>query len=577
MDGTNWNSPSTVDKWKLEGCDGFVIEIARGLIESEMQQMSEEVLNIPFIVMEADIRPSSPNIHLAVLAAVLCIKNSTQIEPKILSEIPVPKMKFVMEGSKNDDVTIHNCSLCSEHVFLIERLIAQKKVYHRKCFICSECGKLLHRFSYRNQNGALVCYTHLPYSVLAKEIQKKVQFRSVKPRPPPKPVSLRKQNYAFCSSSKKNNESSNEMECNLLQSHDMKQNSIPSQIFTRINSARKEASCSSSETRPVPPPRPKRKSFIQLSQAYLGEQSGGHFIAVSKDDVQPEVTAVHTNVNDYTDTSNSFGFDDNKDCKSENNDYGYSPNPCELDLSNANSIPEHNSLTRVCRFSSNSCTKKTRPKSPPPSPPPPKPPRVMHSLPIKELSTFSSDVNCAVINFTEENYDSMSISSIEKILNLLNEQLSLTESQGTALEEQLYVIMKQKGEEWHNNDNISQWINIFGNHCVLLRKQTICIKKLMEKFLDQIHAKTELELRLLIEDEEGLDKSSDDVKREAELLELLIDIIEQRSLLVGARMLESNWESKHEGQRLTELCTTESKKISEANQDTFEEVTKKID
>ncbi|VDN18243.1 unnamed protein product [Gongylonema pulchrum] len=91
-----------------------------------MREMSEEVLGIPLMVIEADLFPPSPSSRFALLAAVICIRSSTALEPKTLEKLVAPKLSFEMENEEAGNRMSVNCIVCSQRTFLIERVIAQK-------------------------------------------------------------------------------------------------------------------------------------------------------------------------------------------------------------------------------------------------------------------------------------------------------------------------------------------------------------------------------------------------------------------------------------------------------------------
>uniref|UniRef100_A0A915PY56 LIM zinc-binding domain-containing protein n=1 Tax=Setaria digitata TaxID=48799 RepID=A0A915PY56_9BILA len=524
-------------------------------------EMSEAVLGIPFVVVEADLLPLSEAVCLALLSAMICIKNSTQIEP---------------DGKESDVANPHYT--CLRHVYFTERVIAQKQVYHRICFICSECGELLHRFSYRDQMGILVCYKHLPYSLLVKKWSKN-RLRILKnPCPLPKPVSIRNQRDGLFFNGNERSEKLKGMENNFFESRDGKLCFISQsrEIGVTINTSRETmVSTDSSETCPIPPPKPKRKNLLQQFRQFstpssaLGDSTSETRISTSsmEDGLLPNTVILRTDLATFPGSPNPLD-PDVEDSISNKDDYDKCLNPFEI----------HNDVNK---YTSNSMAKWNHPKSRPPPPPPPKPPLVMWS-PLTELSSRSSSDNRAVflyvvslketvgeakshscvgkdlqedlINFTEEKYDNLSLNSINEILNVLDKRLDLIEMEGKALKKELLVIvaqsMSQDSSDWQKDERVSQWMNAFEKHCILLRQQTICVKKfvLLEYFFFfavdgwrnfwMKFSRKELELRHLIESER--EKDPCEVEREAELLELLIDIIGQKSLLVGSKLLRSD-------------------------------------
>lgn len=54
-----------------------------------MMQLAQDVLGIPLLVTEADLPSSLPNLNLALLTALVCIKSSVDVEPSKLPTISV--------------------------------------------------------------------------------------------------------------------------------------------------------------------------------------------------------------------------------------------------------------------------------------------------------------------------------------------------------------------------------------------------------------------------------------------------------------------------------------------------------
>ncbi|XP_073492852.1 MICAL-like protein 2 [Aquarana catesbeiana] len=72
-----------------------------------------------------------------------------------------PVRAGIREINENSAVS-SNCSICGKHVHLVQRHMAEGKLYHRNCFRCKQCSRTLQPGNYKagDHPGTLVCTNH---------------------------------------------------------------------------------------------------------------------------------------------------------------------------------------------------------------------------------------------------------------------------------------------------------------------------------------------------------------------------------------------------------------------------------
>ena len=63
-------------------------------------------------------------------------------------------------GKKWGTATLEKCQVCKRTVYQLERLQADEKVYHKSCFRCSHCKKVVGLGTYAANKGEIFCKTH---------------------------------------------------------------------------------------------------------------------------------------------------------------------------------------------------------------------------------------------------------------------------------------------------------------------------------------------------------------------------------------------------------------------------------
>ncbi|KAM3916106.1 MICAL-like protein 2 [Leptodactylus fuscus] len=79
--------------------------------------------------------------------------------PAVVENAPI--RAGVRELNPNTTVS-SNCAICGKHVHLVQRHMADGKLYHRNCFRCKQCSRTLQPGSYKlgDHPGTLVCTNH---------------------------------------------------------------------------------------------------------------------------------------------------------------------------------------------------------------------------------------------------------------------------------------------------------------------------------------------------------------------------------------------------------------------------------
>ncbi|GMR60250.1 hypothetical protein PMAYCL1PPCAC_30445, partial [Pristionchus mayeri] len=128
-------------------------------------QLAEDTLGVPVLITERDLLTRYPNIHLALVTYLVCLRSAIDhIDPKQVRNSQAPRLIF--EAKNGLHSSLPSCPECNEHVFIIERVVIERVVFHRQCLKCTECGKLLSRGAFKKTKNGFECISHAVRKIL---------------------------------------------------------------------------------------------------------------------------------------------------------------------------------------------------------------------------------------------------------------------------------------------------------------------------------------------------------------------------------------------------------------------------
>jgi len=86
---------------------------------------------------------------------------SPQASPQVVRSSPASgRGSPVISPKPNRPLAKDECNVCYAKVYLTEKLDIDKKVFHKNCFKCLHCSKILSAGTYASMEGAVYCKPH---------------------------------------------------------------------------------------------------------------------------------------------------------------------------------------------------------------------------------------------------------------------------------------------------------------------------------------------------------------------------------------------------------------------------------
>uniref|UniRef100_A0A914S5W7 LIM zinc-binding domain-containing protein n=1 Tax=Parascaris equorum TaxID=6256 RepID=A0A914S5W7_PAREQ len=501
-----------------------MVDVTFKIAFDSMMQLAQDVLGIPLLVTEADLPSSLPNLNLALLTALVCIKSSVDVEPKAIRKVVVPKLVFEARYSARREQSAVTCAVCAQHVFIIERIVVDHVIYHRKCFKCSRCDELLRHGLFRQTKGAFECIQHWPMAVLGQEKLSTSRHPKAKPPPPPKPKNLSNPvpqptvipELVYEDACE--NDPAKKAGVTVL-NHDEVVGNLDNACTDTDKSASELVALGGLRSRKDMPVVISPESTVEVDEKGEVTQHG-----------EQEIVRMRTVEKTNTSLSAAEVIPDDPSTapippprpKRKSMLLNASPNPLRTQHLPDKPVP----IPRSTNIHKPSLTgERSRSASP----------QCAKTISVVDypdfLNPFGSEDE---IIFTENECDELSVEPIMDRVRVLDKELDVVEVNGKCIEKELLFAIEQNGCEWVKNRRVDDWIDVVEKRCELDRQQSAYIIKWLEKYLNEVHSDTEYQLRCLIE--RVAEKTPFDVEREAKLLELLVEIINEKNRLIESRI-----------------------------------------
>ncbi|VDM74608.1 unnamed protein product [Strongylus vulgaris] len=419
-----------------------------------MLQLAEETLGIPCLITEKDLMIKYPNIMLAMLVYLICVKHSVDfIDPKSLRHVVAPKLVF--EARNGGDAQFPRCASCHEHIKTQNyfKIIVEAIVWHRQCFKCVECNAPMRAGGFKKGKRGYECVIHAIRRILDAAEEKKTFRPKIAPpaAPSPSPSSVGMKREA--------------------------ENSVPPPISPKPRLP------SGGKTKPLPPPKPARFSSSKESKLVQDEtrkeMKAREYEEVSIESENSGDSGIVVKAqNLYVDTdSEGYQF------------VGVTASAPLLTLSTEASVPDSHHLGIRFAFNSSATPSSLLPgESDRPKCTPPPPPQLTASISPEEIM------------FTDHKTLGDTIDIASK-LESLDEELSKIVREGKQLEVEMLFLITQNPSGWLKMPRTEEFIAVMCRFLDKLKESCFLQYMWREAFLNEIHSETEYHLRCIVEKE----------------------------------------------------------------------------
>ncbi|VDM48144.1 unnamed protein product [Toxocara canis] len=122
-------------------------------LEERLKSMEKELTGLGKDTL-ANIKGAfeNPQEQTAIEREEIVVERSEADKERVLSTFVKPEMTA--------DEAPRECAVCSKIVYPVERVFANKCLYHYNCFNCSKCGKKLTPTNFNSHEGKLLCKVH---------------------------------------------------------------------------------------------------------------------------------------------------------------------------------------------------------------------------------------------------------------------------------------------------------------------------------------------------------------------------------------------------------------------------------